>query len=566
MKKAIFLVLFTALGLFTPVFLGAMDRPSNNNFKKASVTPKLEEFKVIATLKKCIFFYKISKLAKEQLEAIKVYKKHAHPVKLFQRILVEMKVPKTAKLLQDPMCQAMLLQCRSVSSIEDSVAFNQGCLKITKTFDHPLINNISLGLEAYDKIDKIFREDRRLWEENGEKNCAELIFTDEIGEYCETLTFTDAIYDYYKIHNKIYYNQGNVNIDLIFDLQNWITIYENNQIPFIDGFNELINQLPSDQAEQFKNAFISDEELSLINAEVKKNLEESNKDYIPKVTRDFETKKKANQQKYPNKKKRKKRSRKKKRSRAVGLSSIEKKQENVPTITSTTNIIKSPQEPLTQKQLKQRQLIQKRLIQKQLIQKLQFYYPGVEKIALFPHMVQFTDRITRRSFTLYNATGNTDYLRLSKFEQLAKLPKVHGRVSRWDKDIDTAIEQVQNETGKRITRDARKDWIRKHQLPVALLYHFRGMGHKKIFIDDEGNEITCLYLVGRLEDRGYRGYKRDGYFGLGFLPGEKKEKPTIYHACFEPKSFMAIMRDKELTAEQKKNLLQAFKLKDTSYD
>ncbi len=571
MKKAIFLVFLTVLGLFKPVFLGAMD--SNNNFKKASVTTKLdEESAIIAELKTYILTYQLSKLAKEQLEAIKVIKEYTHLVKLFIRIITGMKVPDTPHKKQlDPVCKAMLLQCRPANpfkslSEENIFAFSQKCVEIIKTFDHPLINKISRWIEARNKIPEISAKTR--WLFSGNKG---------------NVT-TRPIRDYHTIYSNLYDKLGNVNTDLISDLQDWITIYDNNLKPFIGGFAYLVHQLPPEQEKQFKNAFMSHEELEsfmernlgaaweelvpnsqdhkLINAAIKKNQEKIKNDFLPPGILAFDKRKKAKQkiQNKLTKNQRKKRSKKKKQSKAADLPPIEEKQEIVPTITSTINIIKSPQEPLTQKQLEQRQLQKQRIQKQQLIQRLESYYPEVEKIVLYPHMVQFTDTITKRRFTLYNATGNTNYQDPAQFTQLAKLPKIHWRVRRWNGDIDQAIVQVQNETGKKITRDARKDWIREHQLPVALLYYFRKMGHEKTFTDNDNNKITCLYFVGRLKDREY---KRDGYFGLGFLPDEKKKKPTIYHACFEPKSFRAILaQDKELTAAQKKNLSLAFKSKD----
>ncbi len=573
MKKAIFLVFFTILGLFKPVFLGAMDGPSKPSQLDTETFIAIpldnNQIQVISVLDGILLTQKLYELAKEKVTALDTIRRTKQLALLFISLTSGLPLKSTKNmqnmktLLENQQCRAMLLQAHASYSVltgecSEKTVYNfckngVALLKILKKFDHPLAIQLTEVFEASASVKDIDDKEDQLIKENPKivlTRCMQKFILCKNDFKC-------------KIYNDIE--------SQISRLRSSIKNYENKKYSYLITYIECIEEklLSAELTVSYYlnlnkvlkgNEYLADKtgvsfdklclgtpnyeiiiEKSMIKVE-----QETKATFLPKETLAFETRRKQNQKKNKSlsKNKRKKvRKRKKKRSKAASLPPIEKKQESVPTITSTTNIIKSPQA--------------------QLIQKLQSFYPGVVNIALFPHMVQFTDMITRRSFTLYNATGNTNYQDPAQFKQLAKLPKIHWRVSRWNKDIDTAIVQVQNETGKDIIGNVRKDWIRKHQLPAALLYHFRKMGHEKIFTDKDNNKITCLYFVGRLKD-GKR-YKKDGYFGLGFLPDAKK--PTIYHACFEPKLFRTILaQDKELTAEQKKNLSLAFKSKDTSYD
>ncbi len=560
MKKAIFLVFFTILGLCKPALLRAMDKPQK--FATAVTIQFDDKPQVVMHLKTYVLTYQVSRLVKQKLEALKVIKEYSHLVRLLLSIIVERKVPNTPfkkqlnTLLQVPECKVMLLQCRSSNPFkkgncneENLHAFSEICIRIAKTLDHPLINKISQWLKANNKIYEIYCKSIELFDASKET------------------PLTRKVQTYFELHNATFKLGGTVDTEQIADLQAWIDAFEEKKIRFVAYFSKLIEHLPVGQAEKFQKSFIPYDEIvvlleknigadwgelalnytdnkdSSICELVRNRIEEKKREeFFPPETRAFEEKKKKNQQNEKKKKtpknKRKKTRRRKNRPKSVAIDipSVETGQEEVPTITFAANETKSSQELL--------------------VSKLQSYYPGVEKISLFPHRVQFTDRITKHTFILYNATGNTDYQNAVKFGQLAQLPKLHRRVTRWNKDIDQAIVQAQYETGKTITGDDRKDWIKEHQIPVAVLYYFRSMGHKRTFIDADGTKINCLYLVGRLKAGKYT---RDGYFGLGFLPDA--QVPTIYHACFESKSFMQILvQDEELTPEQKMNLSSAFKL------
>ena len=74
MKKAIFLVFFTVLGLFKPVFVGAMDGPSKPSQLDTETVIAIplndEQIEAISVLDGILLTQKLYELAKEKVTAL----------------------------------------------------------------------------------------------------------------------------------------------------------------------------------------------------------------------------------------------------------------------------------------------------------------------------------------------------------------------------------------------------------------------------------------------------------------------------------------------------------------
>ena len=550
---------FRAMDLSVEYVACANQAQQDGNGRR-QVTLNKDQKNCLIYLQELIVTEQLYRLACQKRSALEIIRQNKYLIGIFVNLITgnQDRLSNTCsariikEFLQAPECKSFLLQMRNqfantlhnVTS-ENILKFKDSLirvLEVLRTFDHHLIKRITLYFDSLKKLFEIINE--------------ELVFPEA------HLTTSISSSPFLQI-NDAFYGSPISNFDTYSALlAEVIEQYESKREEYHFAYLGALKSLPRPLFDMYKSKFIafgglnyitksldinplqligqgySKERVNSLLIQAEKNRKEA---FLPAPLRvQKKNKKEQHQKKKPPKRKKRRKKRLYKVSGGHELTQHQKEEKVV---------ILKKQKPKSQSEI--------------LKEQIRSYYPGIEFLALQKHVVRFTDTINKRTFELYNATGNTEHCNPEWFHALAELPQLHSRVARWFKDIDTAIQQVENEVGMPLVGEQRKVWIKNHQLPVKVLYYFRKMGYIRKFIDKSGSSINSLYLIGCMKET--KKQDLNGYFGFGFLPDAKK--PTIYHACFESRPFRSILvQDKELTQEQKNNLSQAFRLKDTLSD